>query len=329
MPAPRFHAAGKTVRSTTPAKVTLRHLRSIGVESGQNILEIGTGSGYAAALLAAAVGPRGNVTTLDINSDLVARAKRLYATHSIPVSAVCADGMPGFTAHAPYDRIIVGATPPYIPAAWIQQLTPAGVLFTGARLSPLPGSYGSARITKGTAAAHGPDVCLYFEGSTPMVTEHEHPGVQQVLDSQHPGKILSSLAGSLPDAGRILSALCHSPFSEQQFTPLEAAFFHFKNWMLAERPPGLFVINHNTDNGIGVAATGDSAPADAAFVQASGELIAVAPDSPMRVDLRNLIDRWKRSGMPSTSDLLASLTPVPGDRYEVRLQPKASLATPR
>jgi protein-L-isoaspartate(D-aspartate) O-methyltransferase len=101
----------------------------LGLAPGQRVLEIGTGTGYNAAVLARVVGPGGSVTTVDIESDLVARARAGLAAAGYPeVRVSCADGGYGDPAGAPFDRIIVTAGAWDIAPAWLEQLAPGGRL---------------------------------------------------------------------------------------------------------------------------------------------------------------------------------------------------------
>jgi protein-L-isoaspartate(D-aspartate) O-methyltransferase len=96
---------------------------------GENILEIGTGSGYNAALLATIVGSSGSVTTIDLDPDLAARAReRLAAMGFANVRVVAADGASGGAQGARYDRVVVTARCDDIADAWWRALRP------GARL---------------------------------------------------------------------------------------------------------------------------------------------------------------------------------------------------
>ena len=99
-------------------------LENLAVGSGVRVLEIGTGTGYNAALLAQL---RARVVTVDVDPQVAAAAgERLGDWPGVEVAT--GDGMEGWTAGAPYDRIIVTATPPYIPAAWRDQLREGGLL---------------------------------------------------------------------------------------------------------------------------------------------------------------------------------------------------------
>jgi protein-L-isoaspartate(D-aspartate) O-methyltransferase len=83
-------------------------LQQLGVAAGQHILEIGAGTGYNAALLAHLVGPHGHVVTLDIDADIVEKArKHLHAAGYDGVEVVQYDGALGYPRLAPYDRIIL------------------------------------------------------------------------------------------------------------------------------------------------------------------------------------------------------------------------------
>jgi protein-L-isoaspartate(D-aspartate) O-methyltransferase len=104
-------------------------LDQLQVRSGDRVLEIGAGTGYNAALLAKLTGPGGSVTTVDIDSEVTAGARRgLDATGNTDVEVITEDGSLGAPANAPYDRIIftVGAWD-LTPAFW-EQLAPGGRL---------------------------------------------------------------------------------------------------------------------------------------------------------------------------------------------------------
>jgi len=104
-------------------------LRQLDPLPGDNVLEIGAGAGYNAALLAELVGPAGAVTTIDIDSDVTAHAREaLDATGYHHVRVINADGAFGAPDRAPYDKIIVTVGPWDLPAAWFDQLAVVGRL---------------------------------------------------------------------------------------------------------------------------------------------------------------------------------------------------------
>jgi protein-L-isoaspartate(D-aspartate) O-methyltransferase len=104
-------------------------LNALDVQPGQRIMEIGAGTGYNAALLAILTGPYGQVTTIDINADVTAAARRnLDTTGFHAVRVITGDGADGAADHGPYERIIVTVGAWDIPGAWWDQLVPGGRL---------------------------------------------------------------------------------------------------------------------------------------------------------------------------------------------------------
>jgi protein-L-isoaspartate(D-aspartate) O-methyltransferase len=93
------------------------------VEPGDKVLEIGTGSGYQAAVLAA-IGLE--VYTIEIIPELATRAAGVLDELGYDVTVRTADGYFGWEEHAPFDAIIVTAAPDHVPHPLIQQLRPGG-----------------------------------------------------------------------------------------------------------------------------------------------------------------------------------------------------------
>ncbi|MEP7050152.1 MAG: protein-L-isoaspartate(D-aspartate) O-methyltransferase [Pseudomonadota bacterium] len=112
---------GQTVSQPSMIAIMLSELEC---EGGQRALEIGAGSGYAAALLAQLVG---EVFAVELRPALAERARAsLERTGASNVHIFTADGTLGLAEHAPYDRILVSAAPPRIPDALIEQLAVGG-----------------------------------------------------------------------------------------------------------------------------------------------------------------------------------------------------------
>lgn len=98
----------------------------LGLEGGEKVLEIGTGSGYQAAVLSQLAL---SVHSVELVPQLARQAaERLTSLGYVNVSVQCADGSLGWPAAAPYDAVLVTASAPKVPQALLQQLTPAGRL---------------------------------------------------------------------------------------------------------------------------------------------------------------------------------------------------------
>lgn len=107
-------------------KMEARLLQELGVKPTDKVLEIGTGSGYMAALLAARAE---HVVSLEINAELadVARGNLTRAGIS-NVTVETADGATGFAARGPYDVIVISGGIPQVPEAILKQLRLGGRL---------------------------------------------------------------------------------------------------------------------------------------------------------------------------------------------------------
>lgn len=95
------------------------------LKSGGKVLEIGTGSGYQAAVLAA-MGAR--VFSIERNLPLLSGARRLLDQLGYRVATRGGDGTIGWNEHAPFDGIVVTAGAPSVPDALLKQLADGGRL---------------------------------------------------------------------------------------------------------------------------------------------------------------------------------------------------------
>ena len=102
---------------------------------GQNVLEIGAGTGYNAALLSVLVRRDGRVTSVELEPDVARKASRAIASVGERASVVVADGRAGWRQRAPYDRIIVTASSLDVPRPFRDQLKEGGLLVMPLRLS--------------------------------------------------------------------------------------------------------------------------------------------------------------------------------------------------
>ncbi|MER6075958.1 rRNA adenine N-6-methyltransferase family protein [Streptomyces sp. NPDC001817] len=113
--------------SLSMPSVVFRMLSALDVKPGQRVLEIGTGTGWNAGLLANRLG-LDNVTSIEIDPKVADAARDRLAAHGLLGLVLTRDGVLGDPAGAPYDRLIATAGLRQIPTAWIEQLRPGGVL---------------------------------------------------------------------------------------------------------------------------------------------------------------------------------------------------------
>jgi protein-L-isoaspartate(D-aspartate) O-methyltransferase len=112
---------GQTV--SQPSMIAIM-LSELSCEPGQRALEVGAGSGYAAALLGQLVA---EVYAIELRPALAARARaNLSRSGASNVHVIEGDGRLGLAAHAPYDRILVSAAPSQVPRALTDQLNVGG-----------------------------------------------------------------------------------------------------------------------------------------------------------------------------------------------------------
>ncbi len=114
--------------SSQPAIMAIM-LEMLALAPGQRVLEIGAGTGYNAALMAAIVGEQGTVVAIDIDHDIVVQAVQHLAAAGFPgVRVLLGDGAEGCEAFAPFDRIILTVGAGDIAPAWRDQLRLRGRL---------------------------------------------------------------------------------------------------------------------------------------------------------------------------------------------------------
>lgn len=120
---------GNVTSTSSMPSVVARMLDSAGLSAGLNVLEIGTGTGFNAALLASIVGPE-NVATVEIDPRLSASAAVALQKAGWPVRTVVGDGEKGSPRYAPFDRILATAAVRTVPYAWVEQTRAGGLIIT-------------------------------------------------------------------------------------------------------------------------------------------------------------------------------------------------------
>ncbi len=117
---------GQTISAPHMVAIMAEELQ---VEEGGNVLEIGTGSGYHAAVVSHLVGPEGKVVSVERLESLADEGRRNIIRSGISnVKVICADGSGGYPEEAQYDRIYYTCAAPRVPGIVMDQLKEGGIL---------------------------------------------------------------------------------------------------------------------------------------------------------------------------------------------------------
>ncbi|MFE3205607.1 methyltransferase domain-containing protein [Embleya sp. NPDC059237] len=122
--------------SASMPSVVAAMLEDLDTRPGHNVLEIGTGTGWNAALLTQRLGAD-HVTTVEIDPIVAADAEKALRSHGLHPTVVTGDGLLGHPPSAPFDRVIATAGLRRIPHAWVEQTRPGGLIVApwGTRLT--------------------------------------------------------------------------------------------------------------------------------------------------------------------------------------------------
>ena len=135
-------------------KLEARILQDVGVNPGDRILEVGTGSGYMTALLAS---QGAHVYSVDLIEEFTHSAGERLSRHGITnVTLESGDAARGWDKHGPYDVIVLTGSTPVLAEAFQQSLSPGGRLFAVVGEAPVmeariitcagAGSYGTVSL---------------------------------------------------------------------------------------------------------------------------------------------------------------------------------------
>ncbi|ARQ70289.1 ATP-grasp peptide maturase system methyltransferase [Streptomyces marincola] len=269
--------------SSTLPSLMVDMLEALEVEKGDTVLEIGTGTGYNAGLLAHRVGPD-KVTTVETDPGIAARARNALWAAGYPVTVVVADGRLGFSERAPYDRVIATCSVTRVRSEWIAQTRPGGIVLTTIR-----GGLWSSGLAKLTVLGDGTAEGLFISEASFMRARQEEPDVQNSLPSADAGEQRPTAfgAGVLRDwTVRFLLDSCMDGLSLVNGVSLNG------------EPPSDYLLHSASDS-------------FAALSGNDGDGYSVRQGGPLRIwDLaEEAIAKWQEVGSPSVADLRIEVTP--------------------
>ena len=111
--------------SSSQPSVMMKMLDMLDVHEGMDILEIGTGTGYNAALISE-LSKTGSVTSVEIDAMISEHARTALRKVGAAVTVITGDGALGYPESAPYDRVIATASARAVPFSWVEQTKPGG-----------------------------------------------------------------------------------------------------------------------------------------------------------------------------------------------------------
>ncbi|MEU4347439.1 ATP-grasp peptide maturase system methyltransferase [Streptomyces sp. NPDC023838] len=138
--------AGVPTSSSTDPTTVVGMIEALGLTEGHRVLEIGTGTGYATALMCHCLG-EDNVTTVEVDPQVAVRADAALESAGYSTWTVTGDGLLGHPHRAPYDRVIATCTVRRIPYTWVRQTKPSGIIL--GTVGSWPWGTGLAKVTVG------------------------------------------------------------------------------------------------------------------------------------------------------------------------------------
>ncbi|WP_345559966.1 methyltransferase domain-containing protein [Nonomuraea rosea] len=149
--------ARKPTSSASAPSTVADLLKWLSPRSGDRVLEVGTGTGWTAALLSYLVGDQGEVTSVEVDPVVAEQAAKNLAAAGVQPRLIVGDGAAGCPDRAPFDGVHVTCGIYRVPYAWVEQTRPGGTIVLpydcgmgdghGLRLRVVPGTGAVGRFT--------------------------------------------------------------------------------------------------------------------------------------------------------------------------------------
>jgi protein-L-isoaspartate(D-aspartate) O-methyltransferase len=304
---------GETLHRSAPEAIQ-RDVIALDVREGDHVLEIGTGTGYSGALLAAQAGRSGRVTSVDISDHLVTWADRLHHQRGVTtITCHVADGMTGYPPHAPYQRIAAWCTPPRLPRAWIDQLAPDGRIVACLPIAAQPSTTLIATITL-TAGQPRVETVTFggYAQSTATAVEDAltTPGRWVDYRVDHPQLAWISIGWRDHDdpqhtGARTALTLLLNPGHTETYPHAPVDWLSWTAYSVIAGGPQRSV----AALGDGQRGIGHTTATSAAVILADGTILADNANSPSLTALWTWLQRWEQAGRPCATWFNANLVP--------------------
>lgn len=167
---------GIATSSNSQPSMVARMLRLLSVEDGHRVLEIGTASGYVAALLSRRLGDSA-VYSVEVDPGLAHHAVAVLRAAGHRPNLACGDGERGWPDQAPFDRIVATCALREVPHALVRQLTPGGLL-----VAPMARDFWSGALVRLTADGRGTASGRFHGGASYMPMRSHRPPCAAPVD---------------------------------------------------------------------------------------------------------------------------------------------------
>ncbi len=301
---------GVVISSSSQPSMMALMLRQLDLRPGDNVLEIGAGSGYNAAIMAYLVGSAGKVTSVELDRDLANQAMdHLARAHASTVSVVHGDGAQGYAPRAAYDRIIATVGIWDVPPTWTKQLKDDGIIVAPIWVDGIQISCAFHPQEDGTLYSADNVPC----GFVPLRGIAAGPVVTTRITS-------SDLTLAADTVDHIDTAALHTLLSADHDeyylgTPLSSSdYWHgFLPFLMLHSPPGYFFVTYSLNRqsyGMEGSGFGLITQGSACFVPFNGMGSShsyAGADAFMAME--NCVSAWIKAGQPRTDKLRLALIP--------------------
>ena len=328
----RTSPQGVPLSSSSQPAIMAEMLENLEIGPGLRVLEIGTGTGYNAAVLSKLVRPSGTVTSVEVEADLAETAESALLAGGYPVTVVVGDAHTVVNAdHGAYDRIMLTASSDHLPKRWRDALVDGGLLELPLRL---PASAGGEQLVvtlrrdgdrlRSVAITPGGFMNLRHPGGEePSPRPPGGLSVSEFIDGK--GRPIASLSGpglarlSSTARRRLAGVMLSTPCRRRIATPTAAAISLVAYLGMAKALDGVTVHSVRLDRDGHYCAAAGVASLD-------GRGLALAVGRPDRRGCRievygadsgaaqaersldGLVEQWRKAGRPSLADCEITMT---------------------
>lgn len=263
---------GRPTSSSSAPGLMAAMLHSLDATEDMTVLEVGTGSGYNAALLAARLGDDA-VTSVELDPALAQRARMALATAGYHPTVVTGDGAAGYSPNARYDRVIATVAFPRVPAAHLEQTHTGALILIPLSFAGRGGLMALLRRDE-TGGASGAFLAQYggfmavrsvFEPAAPKIRPYP-------LAAAHPTEVPPTALTDAHPAAFYLSLCCPYPYKTLGFTP--------------------------DDNSTGPQTWGQGADGSTFALTTIDDTTHVAAEGPLWNTLETAYTQWRALGQP-------------------------------